>query len=89
MTTVDAVDEHEAPVKLFRSYAVCEALERLLKLGAVPFDFERLCDEPADPGPFRKGAVTNMSCRDDVDDDDDADEEGLGWRTGVTTNPIS
>lgn len=61
MTTVDAVDEHEAPVILFRSYAVCDVLERLLKLCAVPFNLDPLCDEPADLGPFRKGAVTNIS----------------------------
>ena len=55
----------------------------------MPFDLDRLLDEPADPGPFRNGAVTNMSWREDAEDDDDLDEEGLGRSTGVTTNPMS
>lgn len=61
VTTVDAVEEHDAPVKLLRSYAVCNALDRLLKLGAVPFDLDLLFDEPADPGPLRSGAVVKRS----------------------------
>ena len=56
---------------------------------AVPFDFDRFLDEPADPGPFRKGAVTNMLWGEDAEKDDDAVEGGLGRSTGVTPNPVS
>ena len=80
------MEEHDAPVKWLRSYAVCVVLDLLLRLGAVSFDFECLWDEPTDPGPLRCSWNT---LRWEDADEDEADERGLGWSTGVTTNPIS
>ena len=75
-------------IKIFSVYIAQIPFKRSEPV-ALPFDFGRLLDKPADPGPFREGAVTNMLWREDGEEDDDPDEGDLGRSTGVTPNPVS
>lgn len=61
-------------------------MEWLFKFGVVLFDLDCLLDELVELGFFCIGVFVNILCWEDVEEDDDVDEGGLGWSIGVMIN---